>query len=337
MRSLHAVRDLGGHEVVGVAARHGAPPVLDELGDLPVMHSRLPRPALYEAWHRFRRPGLPSGVGDVDVVHATGGVMPPAVPGTLVATVHDLVFLDQPETLTPRGVRFMSDGFAIARDEAARVVVPSEATAEACRARGIDDERLRVVHWGTHVTAVTDAERARVRAAHALPDRFVLFVGTIEPRKNLARLVAAHAAATPDLPLVLVGPDGWGETGIDPAGSVRSLGYVSAVDLPVLYDLADALAYPSLLEGFGLPVLEAMAQGTATITSATTATAEVAGDVGLLVDPLDTDSIAEALVSVRDDADRWAADGDRASDRAALFTWEATATALAAVYDEVAA
>lgn len=337
MRSLHAVRDLGRHDVVGVAARHGEPPVLDELGDLPVQHSRLPRPALYEAWHRFRRPGLPAGVGDVDIVHATGGVMPPAAPGTLVATVHDLVFLDQPEHLPPRGVRFMTDGFSIAKDEAARIVVPSEATAAACRSHGVDAERLRIVPWGADATVVSDRERARVRTTHGLPERFVLSVGTAEPRKNLARLVAAHADATPDLPLVLVGPDGWGDIGIEPAPSVLRLGRVSAADLPVLYDLADALAYPSLLEGFGLPVLEAMAQGTAAITSATTSTAEVAGDVGSLVDPLDPATIAEALVSVRDDPARWSAEGRRAAERAAAFTWAATGTALAAVYDEVAA
>jgi glycosyltransferase involved in cell wall biosynthesis len=109
------------------------------------------------------------------------------------------------------------------------------------------------------------------------------------------------------------------------------------MDLPALYDLADAFIYPSLLEGFGMPVLEAMAQGTAAITSATTATAEVAADTGMLVDPADLDAIGSALRSVVDDPDGWAERGRRAAERAAGFTWAATGAALAAVYDEVAA
>jgi glycosyltransferase involved in cell wall biosynthesis len=176
-----------------------------------------------------------------------------------------------------------------------------------------------------------------VRRRFAVPERFALFVGTIEPRKNLGRLLEAHAAATPDLPLLVVGPDGWGESGLAPAPGVRRLGRVGTAELSTLYDLATALVYPSLLEGFGLPVLEAMAHGTAALTSATTSTAEVAGDTGLLVDPLDVAAIGDALVSVRDDPERWARLGEAARVRAASFSWAATGRRIADVYDEVAA
>ncbi|MEO0495215.1 MAG: glycosyltransferase family 1 protein, partial [Actinomycetota bacterium] len=273
----------------------------------------------------------------VDVVHATGGVMPPAPSGTLIATMNDLVFLDQPEHLNARGVRLMTRGFEIARDEAAIVLVPSEATADACRRNGIDEGRLRVVPLGADPVPIDDHLRSEVRARLDLPERFALFVGTVEPRKNLGRLLAAHAAATPDLPLLVVGPDGWGDSGLAPAPGVHRVGRVPAPDLAALYDLAAALVYPSLLEGFGLPVLEAMVQGTAAVTSAHTSTAEVAADTGVLVDPLDIDAIAAALMSVRDEPARWEALGAAARVRGASFSWAETGRRVAAVYDEVAA
>ncbi|NDH24507.1 MAG: glycosyltransferase family 1 protein, partial [Actinobacteria bacterium] len=111
MRTMHAVRALDRHDLIGLAARHSGPPALDELGDLPVTHLPLPRAALYEAWHLWRRPTFARRIGAVDVVHATGGVMPPARSGTLVATMNDLVFLDHPEHLNRRGVRLMTRGF----------------------------------------------------------------------------------------------------------------------------------------------------------------------------------------------------------------------------------
>lgn len=337
MRTIHAVRARDRHRLIGLAACHSGPPVLDELGDLSITHLPLPRTALYTAWHSRRSPSFARRIGAVDVVHATGGVMPPARSGTLVATMNDLVFLDHPEHLNPRGVRLMARGFEIARDEAAVVVVPSEATAEACRRHGIDDARLRVVPLGADPQPIDGSDRLAVRRRYGVPERFALFVGTIEPRKNLGRLLKAHAAAAPDLPLFVVGPDGWGDTGLAPASGVRQLGRVSAADLPVLYDLASALVYPSLLEGFGLPVLEAMAQGTAALTSATTSTAEVAGDTGVLVDPLDVTAIGDALISIRDEPERWAMLGEAARVRAQAFSWAATGQRVADIYDEVAA
>ncbi len=339
MRSLHAVRARGDHDIVGLAARHDDPPVLDEIGELPVTHLPLPRPVLYEAWHRFRRPRFERRIGPVDVTHATGGVMPPSA-GPLVATIHDLAFLRSPEHFTTRGVRFMTRAFEIARDEAAVIAVPSEATAADCEAHGVERDRLRLVPWGATRTELDEPDRRRARETLDLPERYALFVGTFEPRKNVNRLLEAHRAATPELPLLLAGPDGWQvdvTTLLERAApTVRHLGHVPAELLPAVYDLAAVLVYPSLMEGFGMPVLEAMAQGTAAITSATTATAEVASETGLLVDPEDPVAIGEALATVLDDPDGWTQRGRDAERRAARFTWAATGAALAAVYDEVA-
>ena len=336
-RSLRAVDRAGGHDLVGLAAYHREPPTLDELDGLDVVHLPLPRRALYETWHRWRRPRFRRQIGDVDVIHATGGVVPPRI-APLVVTIHDLAFLHRPEHFTANGVRFMTRGFELARSEADRIVVPSTATADDCRAHGVDADRLRIVPWGADRADVSDADRTRVRARYRLPETFVLFLGTHEPRKNLNGLLDAHRSATPDLPLVVAGPDGWGETvTTDHGHAVRLIGHVSAEDLGALYDLATAFVYPSLLEGFGMPVLEAMAHGTAAITSATTSTAEVAGDTGVLIDPTDREQLGAALASVASAPDAWAERGRRAAARAERFTWEATGAALGAVYDEVAA
>jgi glycosyltransferase involved in cell wall biosynthesis len=185
--------------------------------------------------------------------------------------------------------------------------------------------------------AVTAADVERVRAAHGVPERYVLFVGTVEPRKNLARLARAwRASVGPDVPLVLVGPAGWGE-GAPTGDGVLSIGVVSASDRDALYAGASVVAYPSLREGFGLPVLEAMAQGAPVVTSSGTATAEVAGDAAVLVDPLDERAIGDALARLLGDPDGARTLGEAGRARAATFTWDRCAAGYAAAYREVVA
>ncbi|NIR36456.1 MAG: glycosyltransferase family 4 protein, partial [Actinobacteria bacterium] len=140
--------------------------------------------------------------GPVDVVHATGGAIPPAGAAALVVTIHDLAPLHAPDWFTSRGVRLMSRAFDLARAEADMILVPSEATAAECRSRGIGDDRLRVVPWGVTPVAVDDATRAEVRARYDLPSEFALWVGTAEPRKNLDTLVTAAGRMESSLPLV---------------------------------------------------------------------------------------------------------------------------------------
>jgi glycosyltransferase involved in cell wall biosynthesis len=174
-------------------------------------------------------------------------------------------------------------------------------------------------------------------------DRYVLWNGTIEPRKNLPTLIEAFRRldAGDDVDLVLVGPDGWHEDverrieGLD--GRVRRLPFQTRADLAALHAGAAAFCYPSLREGFGLPVLDAMAQGTPVVTSAGTATEEVADGAALLVDPLDADALAGALRRVLDDPDVAARLSDAGRARAAEYPWERTAALTAAAYEEVAA
>ena len=339
IRSLNAVQRRTPWNVIGLAAYHRRAPLFNEAAEFPVIKSRLPRRCLYRLWNGVRRPRIRAAVGNVDVVHATGGVIPPFGSARLVVTVHDLAFLFDPGHFTPHGVRFMSRSWELTLEHATVICVPSKATRSDCVECGAAAERVAVVPWGVTPVAVDEHQRGDLRDRYGLPERFALWVGTSEPRKNLERLIAAHGAVGERLPLVLAGPAGWGPDlgkAISEAGAVRHLGPVPPADLGPLYAAATVFVYPSLREGFGLPVLEAMAQGTAVITSAGTATEEVTGGIGLLVDPYDVAELSAALVGVADDPEAWDARGPNAQAHATGQTWDATAERLAAVYDRAA-
>ena len=337
-RTLDALAELGDLDLVGIAARHRQPPA-DGLGpSIPIRHARLPRRALYDSWHRLRAPSVQRLTGPVDVVHATGGVVPPPGRAALVATVNDLAFLRRPEWFTRRGVRFATRGFELARSQAAVVIAPSQATAGDLAAHGVDPERIRVAPLAAAADTAGSPEIAAVRARHRLPDVFALWVGTAEPRKNLTGLLRAAERTSTAVPLVLVGPDGWGldaqEMASSAACDVTRLGFVPQRDLGALYAAARVFVYPSLMEGFGLPVLEAMAQGTPVVTSAGTATEEVCADPASVVNPADTDALAAAIDRVVTDDAEHARRSAAARARAAAFTWSATAAHVRTAYEE---
>lgn len=330
LHRLEADRSL---DVVGVAGRHRHPPPEPYRPAGVVRTLPIGRPWLYETWNRFGWPVIESVTGPVDVCHSTLAI-PAATAAPHVVTVHDVAFVRAPERFSRHGVRVMRRGLDRCRD-VDLVLCPSRATHDDLADLGFDPDRLRVVPWGVDARRVTDADLARVRTTHALPAEFVLFVGTLEPRKNLAGLVAAMRSV-PELPLVVVGADGWGDAVPRDARSadVRFVGFVPDADLRPVMQAATVLAYPSLQEGFGLPVLEAMAQGTPVVTSRGSSTEEVAGSAAALADPSDAASIAAAIQQVLADRGRWSR---LARERAGSFSWAATVEATIAAYREVAA
>ena len=337
---LLALRERRDVELVGVAARHRRPPASDLVPPVPIGHVPLPRRVLYEAWQWLRRPHVESAVGPVDVVHDMGYVVPPSR-APLVATVHDLLFLRYPEHYTWHTRAVLRRGLSLALRHARLVMCPSEATIEACRAAGFGSDRLRLVPWGVRAAAPDPPSAGAVLDRFRLRRPYVLFVGTVEPRKNLRRVLSAFdGLGRRDLDLVLVGPRGWREdlsAVAAPLGErVRRLDSVPRRDLPALYGAAGAVVYPSLAEGFGLPVLEAMAAGAAVITSAGTAMEEVAGDAAVLVDPLDANAISEGIARILDDRQLAQDLRSRARARAATFTWDRSAALAAEVYVEAA-
>lgn len=328
--TIAAVAAHGGVEQVGVSAWHRQPPPEEWATAIPVRPLPLPRLALYDAWQRLRHPVVERATGPVDLVHATAHVAS-ASRAPWVATVHDLHFLHEPSHFTKRGISVFNRFLDLVRAEAALVVCPSEATRTDCLAAGLDAERVCITPWATNAAPVPAGAADEARRRYGLHRPFVLFTGTVEPRKNLRRLLDAfERLGDVDADLVLVGPTGWSED--LPETRATRLGFVPRADLDALYAAATVVCYPSLCEGFGLPVLEAMVQGAAVVTSSTTSTAEVGGDAVVTVDPLDVDGLAGALARLLGDDDERQQLGAAARRRATTFTWERTAEATVAAY-----
>jgi glycosyltransferase involved in cell wall biosynthesis len=327
-------------DLVGVSALHSSPPRPEWRPGVTMTSLPLPRVLLYEAWHRLRRPQVQRATGQVEVVHATSLAVPPRS-APLVVTIHDLAFLRDPSHFTRRGLLFFRRGLELARRDADLVLCPSEATARDCRQQGFDAGRVRVVPLGIRPRRATNQEIEKVKERYQLRRAYLLWAGTIEPRKNLARLIQAFATLDHDLDLALAGPEGWNED-LDQllAGlrdRVRVLGFVPEGELAALYGGATVFCFPSLLEGFGFPVLEAMAQGTPVVTSSGTSTEEIAGGAAVLVDPRDAASIADGIRRVLDDESLARQLSEAGPGRAARFTWERTGEELVKTYREVAA
>jgi glycosyltransferase involved in cell wall biosynthesis len=337
-----ALADRDDVDLVGIGPWFGGQPPAAWVPPIPVRRLPVPYQLAYEIWNRTSLLSPTLVVPDADVVHATTVTVPAKGRAKgLVVTVHDLFPVLTPEQFTPRGVRIMTGGIEAARKRADIVCCPSQDTLDDCLEAGFDADRLRLVPWGATEHRVTVEDRRTVRDTYRLDRPFILWVGTIEPRKNLPTLLEAFRRLQPtDVDLVLVGPIGWHEQlegHIEGIGSkVRQLGFVPPAHLPALYAEASLFCFPSIREGFGLPALEAMAQGTPVIASSATAVAEVVGPDGLTVPALDVDAWAGAIGDLlADDAgrDRLAAAGRR---RAAGFTWERCAEQMAEIYREAA-
>jgi len=318
--------------LLGVSGRHGDDPSIDLDVSVDVVGLPGRGALLYESMLRLRQPRVERAWPDCAVVHCTT-IIPFATSRPMVVTIHDLAFLRHPEFFTRRGNDVFRRSLAAVRRRADVVLCSSSATLAHCVEAGLEPSRLRHVPLGVRVAEVTDDVAKHVRERLDLPSEYLLFVGTVEPRKNLGRLVAA-LARRPDLPpLVVAGARGWGDAGpTSTGGSVRWLGHVDDRFLPALYRGASAFVYPSLWEGFGLPVLEAMSQGAPVVTSRGVSTEEVAGGAAVLVDPTDDDAILDGIDrALRDATDLRQRGLSRASD----MTWRRAASLTAAAYDEV--
>ena len=318
-------------EVIGVAGRHRHPPTDGFAPPIAVNSLPIGGPLLVESWLRLGWPKVESVVDNADIVHSTT-IIPPATSLPLVVTIHDLAFLRHPDFFTARGNKVFRRSLDIMLNKADMVLCSSQATLDDCVTAGFNSDRLRHVPLGVRAQTITDSDRTRVRATYELPKEFVLFVGTLEPRKNLTRLIEALGSLRDAPPLVVVGMAGWGDETPSTAHDVRFTGFVPANDLPALYEACTVFAFPSILEGYGLPVIEAMAHGAAVVTSRGTSTEEVAGGAAVLVDPLSVESIAAGLAEALTNIDELRIGGIT---RAAEVAWSATAEATMNAYREV--
>lgn len=264
--------------------------------------------------------------GPADLIHTSDWVEPYShVP--MITTVHDLVFHKYPETVDPLIRTTQTRRLQRLVGDQTHLIADSRSTKnDLLEVYPLRSERITVIYPGIESSYAPQSrsEIDRVKIKYNLPDQFILSLGTQEPRKNLPRLLTAVQSLP--LPLVVVGRHGWG-------AETQTLGYVPDADLPGLYSAATVFAYPSLYEGFGFPVLEAMACGTPVVTSNVSSLPEVAGSAGILVDPLDVDSIRSGIKQAFASRQALVPLGLA---QAKKFTWSKTAQLVLEVYAKIA-
>jgi glycosyltransferase involved in cell wall biosynthesis len=301
-------------------------------------------------WTHLRL-GVEVSLHPPDVLFVPAHVLPLVPARHCVATVHDLGFLHFPEAHRQLDRLYLAWGTAWNSRRSTAVVADSQATkADLIRGYGVASSRVRVVYLGRDETMVPIRESAtlqRVRARYGIGRRYLLYVGTLQPRKNLGRVLDGFArlAANPamaEIQLVLAGKHGWlyddlfaqaKREGL--AGRILFPGYVDHADLAALYSGAVGFVFPSLYEGFGMPVLEAQSCGVPVMTSNNSSLPEVAGDAALLVDPLDVDAIAAAMLRLATDDALRAELVERGHANVKRFSWEKCARETLAVLESV--
>jgi glycosyltransferase involved in cell wall biosynthesis len=299
------------------------------------------------AWEQCISPWITRGQ-NLDLVHGPVNVIPLASRMPSVVTIHDLAFLAFPEQYPAAQVRYLKSMTAASARRARRVITVSQFTADDVAARlSIPQEKIRAIPNGvSEAFYPRSPERvAAFRLMNDLPEAFILFVGTLQPRKNLIGLLRAFARVPEDvrIPLFVVGAPGWMYSDIFDeverlgiSGDVRFPGYASSELLPLWYSAATAFVYPSYYEGFGLPVLEAMACGTPVITSNVSSLPEVVGDAGITVSPGDVQAIADAIERLLRDTELRESLVSAGQKQSRQFSWAATAEQTVSVYREIA-
>lgn len=305
------------------------------------------RPIARIAWEQLVLPALRPRLG-IDLLHATGYVAPLAWQGPLVVTVCDLSFIRFPQLFNRGNRLYLRLLTALTTRRARKVLTISEHTRrDVIQLLHLPPERVVTTYCGVGASfrPLPPAEIQAYRRARGLPERFILYLGTLEPRKNLPTLIRAYArlrsAGVGGHTLVLAGAPGWQHEAISRllvahrlGEHVRLLGYVDPEELALCYNAADLFVYPSLYEGFGLPVLEAMACGTPVVSSNAASLPEVVGEAGLLVDPLDESQLAEAIGRALNDAGLRARLRQAGLERARRFSWTAMAEQTLDIYQQ---
>ncbi len=308
----------------------------------------IPVHKLFRKWWLVGLPTLLQ-ITPLDVFHGTNYCIPVVSPCPTVVTIHDLSLYAQADTHEANNVSRGKRRIPLMARRATRIIAPSDATRrEIISYLRIDDERIRVIPEAArqNMRPCSEDESRSVLAKHDLRRPYLLYVGTIEPRKNLTTLIRAYddlIHSTPHRPqLVLCGGRGWLCDAIYQMvddlklnDQVRFTGYVDDADLPALYSSAEAFIYPSQYEGFGLPPLEAMACGTPVITSNTSSLPEVVGEAGFKLPPHDVEALTETMAKLLSDAAMSQHYKRAGLERAKLFSWERAARETQAVYDEV--
>jgi glycosyltransferase involved in cell wall biosynthesis len=310
--------------------------------------TRLTERWLARLWYRLRLPlWIEAWTGQLDLFHAADFVLPPVKPGTrAIVTIHDLSFVRYPDLVMPGMETHLNKWVPHSVRRANHVIAVSEATRQDLIALyQTPPEKITTLYHGVtpgFKPVVDPTALAAVRQKYRLGENpFILSVSTIQPRKNYKRLIQAFAQIDSPFLLVIGGDKGWHYqdifAAVDKLGLEKRVlfpGFVADADLPALYSAASLFAYPSLYEGFGLPLLEAMACGTPVVTSNQSSLPEVVGEAALLIDPYDVDALAAAMRQVLTDTDLQQKLSQAGQIQAKQFTWSKMATKLTNLYQK---
>lgn len=277
-----------------------------------------------------------------DISHFFNYVVPPKISGTVLTTIHDMTYLRYPETMDQRNLSRIRKGICYSVERSSRIIAVSEFTKrEITELLGVPAENICVIRNGTP-TLAAPAEFSLLQTKFSISAPYLLFIGNVEPRKNLERLIMAFSALCAStrqlshLKLVVAGGSGWNSTPIfelaQTVGNVVFTGYISEEDKSALYRHASLFAFPSIYEGFGIPILEAMSVGTPVLCSNTSSMPEVAGDAAVLVDPFSVDDIADGLYKLLTDEALRAEKIAAGFTQAAKFSWDDSAQKLMELY-----
>lgn len=309
---------------------------------LPTINPRVRIP-----WEQVLAPAL-LRLSGADVFHGVLNVAPLLSPAPTVLTIHDLAFLVFPQTFRSYNRAYLTWATRASASRAARILTVSEATRqEVIRLLGVPPERVIVTYdaCDERFQPVAPEQIAAFRRRVGLPERFILFVSTLEPRKNIPMLLEAYAQIAPytDAPLLIGGGRGWlydeifaKAEALNLGDRVRFVGFIDGADLPLWYAAATVFTLPSLYEGFGMPLLEAMACGTPVVTTTSSSLPEVVGEAGLTVPPRDAEALGQALLRLLDDAELRAELRERGLRRARRFSWRETAELTLQAYRDAA-
>ncbi len=288
---------------------------------------------------------------EAEVFHFFNYIIPPKVKGKILITVYDLVYKLFPETMSGKNYRWLEKGLENSAARADKIITISQnSKEEIIKYLGVAEEKIEIVYPGVnhklYSHQLKPEDELEIRKKYSLPERFILYLGTLEPRKNIGKIIEAYAGYrkknNSELSLVLAGQKGWRYTYIfnkikdyNLGNRVHFTGYVAEEDKPAIYQMSEMFIFPSLYEGFGLPVLEAMAAGIPVITSCVSALPEVAGKGAITVAPGSVTDITGAIKKIAGDKIFRNELAKRGLEQSKKFSWEESARRLTEIYREM--
>lgn len=286
-----------------------------------------------------------------DIYHFFNYLVPPGVKGKVIVTIYDMVFKRFPGTMSNANFKALENNLLKSADRADIIITISENSKnEIVQYLGIDPAKIQIVSPGVDVARykedISVSQKEAVKRKYNLPDEYILYLGTLEPRKNVESIIDSffclRESYNKDIKLVIAGKKGWGfDTIFQRVESyglqecVDFIGYVEEVDKPAIYNMAEVFMFPSLYEGFGMPVIEAMAAGVPVITSNNSSLPEAAGDAAKLLDPMDTEAMAAELYNILTNSSMRDEMIKKGLEQSSRFTWENSIEQLVNIYKRI--